>query len=271
MAELNEIAEEISEQAVGVAKVVRSMNQVKIAFAGMGAAFGAATGAFIAYNIAYKRAETKFNEIAQNEISEMKAHYIAKTEATMGRITKPELNTIVTDLGYRSSEEEKEIASEEVLQLAAEMDNNSRDPVQSFRNVFEENTKERINELTPDVWDYAVEVRNRSSHTPYVIHADEHEQNEKDYDQTELTYYEGDDILANERDEIIEDQDMMVGLGNLTKFGHGSNDPNIVYIRNDQLELDIEMCRSSGSYAEEVHGISHSDEPRRSHRQDWDE
>jgi len=44
------------------------------------------------------------------------------------------------------------------------------------------------------------------------------------------------------------------------KFGHGSGDPNVVYIRNEQYTAEIELCRSPNSYAEEVHGFKHSDE-----------
>jgi hypothetical protein len=45
----------------------------------------------------------------------------------------------------------------------------------------------------------------------------------------------------------------------LDRFGHGSNDPSIVYIRNDTLEIIYEVVKSPHYYAEEVHGFKHED------------
>lgn len=59
------------------------------------------------------------------------------------------------------------------------------------------------------------------------------------------------DTILNETEEI--------GVDNL-KFGCGSEDKNIVYIRNDSLEKEYEVARSSGTYAEEVAGLKHSDD-----------
>jgi hypothetical protein len=60
-------------------------------------------------------------------------------------------------------------------------------------------------------------------------------------------------------DEVIDpdNRDNLVGDKNLDRFGHGSNDAFIVYIRNDQLEIVYEVVLSPNSYAEEVHGFSH--------------
>ena len=38
------------------------------------------------------------------------------------------------------------------------------------------------------------------------------------------------------------------------RFGHGSNDPNVVYIRNDRLKAEYEVLLNSGSYQEEILG-----------------
>lgn len=271
MAELSEVvAEEIADQAVAVEKVVHSLNQIKLAYAGIGAACGAAVGALIAFNIAYKRANKKYSEISQNEIDEMREHYVKKTEATMGRITKPDLDVMVDKLGYHTTTDtiKKDSAPSVVTESPAPVVETALDPVKSFKNVFEV-SKEISEEDALDVWDYAVEVRSRAADVPYVIHVDEHTENVNEYEQTTLTYYEDDDVLADQRDNVVDDQDELVGVQNLGKFGHGSNDPNIVYVRNDRITMDFEICRSAGSYAKEVHGFEHSDVPRRS-RPEWD-
>jgi hypothetical protein len=82
------------------------------------------------------------------------------------------------------------------------------------------------------------------------------------YDHVTLTYYEVDDVLCNERDEIVDpdrDRENLVGERNLNLFGHGSNDASIVYIRNDKLEIVFEVVKSPNSFAEEVHGFRHED------------
>lgn len=255
MAELVEAAETVEV----VKELGRPHPYVVAGLIGVSVASGIAVG----YYVAKRKLETKYEEIAQQEIGEMRAHFVLKTEATMNRITKPQLETVINELRYRDAhnvaedfepaEDEKEIVPT---------------PVSEVHNIFTRQ-KAEVEELSPDMWDYAIEIKNRSPEVPYVIHHDEFVENQPDYDQTTLTYYEEDDVLADTDDSIIEDTDALICLGNLNKFGHGSNDPNIVYIRNDERQLNIEVCRSGGSYAEEVHGMKHSDESRHS-RPDWD-
>jgi hypothetical protein len=117
------------------------------------------------------------------------------------------------------------------------------------------------------VWDQASEEAQRDPLIPYVISEDEFMQNDPNHDQTQLTYFQGDDILADVKDEVISDVNGTVGEDNLTKFGHGTESPNTVFIRNEKLDLDFEVERSFSSYAEEVQGfIKHSHESRKARR-----
>lgn len=136
------------------------------------------------------------------------------------------------------------------------------------RNVFVEGR-----ELNPDDFDLVEEARHRSLESPYVISKDEFMENEPDYPQNSITYYSGDDVLADDRDQPVDNVEDLVGTDNLSRFGHGSGDKNIVYIRNDRVEVDFEIAYSGGKYSEEVHGfIAHSDRPlRRKMRQRDDE
>jgi hypothetical protein len=47
----------------------------------------------------------------------------------------------------------------------------------------------------------------------------------------------------------------MVGLGNLAKFGHGSGDANTVYVRNPELQIEVEIIHSDGKFSEQRRGI----------------
>lgn len=275
MAELTAVvadtAEEIAEQATHVAEVSRALSAREIRLVVVSAGVGIVGGCAVGYFFAKRKFQTKYEALAENEILEVKNFYKERAEQEISKARrhyeaksmaeKPELDNVMRHLGYKENNlntthepiEDIKVIEEPILNLE--------------KNVFDENRKlEAI-----DTWDYAVEVKSRDPEVPYVIHKDEMSQNEKEYEQSSLTYYEDDDVLADERDEPITDQDEIVGVHNLGKFGHGSNDPNIVYVRNDRLGVDYEIARSKGSFAEEVHGfIKHMDVRVRKSRRDWD-
>lgn len=230
-----EVVEEITDEVVAGLRMIST--RAAIAAASLTALTGAAAG----YFIAEKRLREKYNQLAEEEIDSMREHFRARLVA---KEVKPELSDLgkrVEDLGYRPTAETPPVADEEPETV----------------NVFESQI----------VWDQTVEEAARTTTAPYVIHADE--RHERDYTETTLTYYAGDDVLCDDKDKVIEDQDMVVGLENLDRFGHGSNDPNIVYIRNDGLAVEVEVVRSERTYAEDVHGMTHSD-PSRERRPNWD-
>ncbi len=112
-----------------------------------------------------------------------------------------------------------------------------------------------------------LDMENRDPTVPYIITEDEFGANEFEHDQSSFVYYQGDDILTDQRDEIVSDVDETIGEDNLTRFGAGNRNPNCVYIRNERLGLDFEVTRVDGRYAETVGGfIKHSQDrhiPRR--------
>jgi hypothetical protein len=265
MAGVNEVvaeaAEEVAEQAEHVAKVSRALTGREMRIGTLAGFVGMAAGAGIAYFVLNKKLNAKYTEIAEGEISLMRDHYKAKTDATMSRVQKPELNEVVNELGYQEAVDGPVIAvKEEAVVVAVEEDETP--PPFETHNVFEEAPK--------DVWDYATEVKSRDPLIQYVIHVDEFNANEKGYTQSTLTYYMDDDVLADEHDSAIDDQDDTVGVKNLDMFGHGSGDPNVVYVRNDIREIDYEIVRSNGSYAEEVHGLPTIEHSLRPRRRAWD-
>lgn len=126
------------------------------------------------------------------------------------------------------------------------------------RNVFVDNRQ-----VVPDpTWNQEAEEAHREEAVPYVISHDEFMENTFEHEQTKMTWYEADETLADAKDEIIHEVESTVGNDNLDRFGHGSRDSRVVYIRNERLELDFEVVKSDGSFAEEVMGLQHSDETR---------
>lgn len=108
-------------------------------------------------------------------------------------------------------------------------------------------------------WDQEAEEARRSPESPYVISHDEFMENSYEHEQNTITYYAGDQILADEREQMIEEVEATVGVQNLGLFGHGSRDTSVVYIRNERLEIDFAVALNQGTFAEEVMGFQHSD------------
>lgn len=122
--------------------------------------------------------------------------------------------------------------------------------------------KEDVEDRT-EYFDYRREIPKRSPEVPYVISYDEFFENPKDYDQRTLTYFSKDDVVVEERDAPIDDVLGILGPVALEQFGNGSKDPNIVYVRNDRLAMDFEVCWDPDSFEETVLGqIKHSENPK---------
>ena len=239
--------------------------------------FGAGAGS--AYFFAKKKLETKYEQIAAQEIADAKRyyaalhktdefaspisameHYVEQVDGLQYRAIHPALEPVIDD---GSAESADLIARGEELaeQLEAEEETSKLEEAEEVHNVFEGKTP------VDDNFDLEDEMKRRNQYIPYVITHDEFYLGEKDYEQSTLTYYEGDDVLADERDQVINETETTVGNANLLRFGHGSKDNNVVYIRNERLALDFEIVRSNGAYAKEVLGfIEHSERRGRSRR-----
>jgi hypothetical protein len=76
---------------------------------------------------------------------------------------------------------------------------------------------------------------------PYVIKPEEFDEGLDGYNSVSLTYY-NDGILADDDDEIVDDIDAIVGLESLKHFGEYAEDPDSVFVRNDALKCDYEIC-----------------------------
>lgn len=274
MSEPEEMTEEAVEKiAEAVPQFVESMTKIKIQFGLLGAICGAAAGGMAAFAIAYRKAEREQSARADAEIAEMREHFRAKGMALEAQAGKVDLDKIIKDRGYKSKSPEPETSSsppmavkppesvaEEPPDDSAMAENDVEGPkgVKARGEAVVQNIFREHSETATPEWDRHKELRRRSPDTPYVVHYDERHEMEG-YSDISLTYYEQDDVLCNERDEVVDpaERDRLVGEANLERFGHGSNDPNIVFVRNDSLEILYEIVKSPNSFAEEVHGFTH--------------
>lgn len=232
------------------------------------AAVGITLGAFGGYHFAKKRMTAHYDHILQQEIDHAKKFY--------AQLHKADEPTVADAVKNRITPEEREEVVQAALALreyqgeeGVEIEVKGTDVEETEVVVKEENIF-----LKKDDFDYqeALEERleNGGEH-PYVISHVEFMENDPEHEQESVTYFEGDDIVCDEKDESLEPA-YTVGEDNLTKFGYGSNDNNVVYVRNEKLGIDYEILRSRGKYTREVLGViddeelSHSDRRRPSRR-----
>lgn len=286
---MSELVEATGEAAEGLADALMTADARTEEALRSSSGFGLAVGAFIVgaglggalgYILRKRQLETKYNEISANEIAEMRQHYNKKAVALENTVDKPKLEDIVREQGYASEPPMAVTPPSSVVEAAKESTEEGVEETPIATEVISEDEPEVRNVFRDaevvDEWDYHTELARRSPLKPYIIHVDEREEQHA-YENTTLTYYESDDVVCNESDEVMSEaeRERLIGEANLTKFGHGSGDNSIVYIRNDQLEIDFEVVRSPNSYAEEVHGfepepeIRHAD--RRRGRQSFDD
>jgi hypothetical protein len=236
MAELTEEAVEAIVEATD--ELVVNLTRVRLSFAALGAAAGLAAGTVAGYAIARivmgQHLADRVNQAIEDELNMLRTHFEAKEQARIAN-DKPNLAEKVQELGYAP------VIGEEQVEVDS---------------VFEHDEPQPEPE---DPWNQAIEMQNRGPIEPYVLHRDEFMVNDDEHEQVTLTYFAGDDVLSDERDTVIAEPDVIVGLDNLQKFGYGSEDPNTVYICNPRLEVDYEVVRSEGSFAQEVHGFSDGD------------
>ena len=144
-----------------------------------------ASGAAIGSVVTWKLVKTKYEQIANEEIREVKDYYY-------GLADKKDVFDVDEDFECDDSEEEQDY--NDIL------DSNG------YRNYSNKKEKKEEDDLDK----------------PYVISPEEFDDNE-DYDTVSLTYY-SDGVLTDERDNIIEDIEGTVGEDSLTHFGEYEDD-----------------------------------------------
>lgn len=277
MSATEEVLEQIPEAVVEdtIETVIAARNN-PVLLVGVGLVAGT-LGAFGGYKYAQKRLRMYYKDIADAEIAEAKSYYAHLRKD--GNAADPE--TLLESLHGSSEVEavrahkqysgeapaatEEELMSDDEKDLFAKNQVDPRPPVEEVVTEVKKTRRHTFEGSAPTEnveFDYEYEVSIRSEDKPYVITHDEYYAAEKDYEQIDLTYYQGDNTLADAREQAVpeDEEDASVGSDNLTRFGHGSLDENIVFVRNDRIEADFEITRSFGKYSEEVLGFADEDE-----------
>lgn len=245
------VVEEVATNLEEVAQVTRSINTQALGYLGTGLVVGGLAGFYIGFKL--NRAKIKADAMveANEQISEMREIYQQKLMARAAT-DKPPVEDVVQELGLHVTVTNPSEAlgyiqpSTESEAPQVQYNRPLPAPVPILDDLPENPTGNSKSKNAG--WSYPRELESRSANAPYVIHQDEWSEGERGYSKVTYTYYEPDDVLVDEADEKpVPHGDLIVGQDNL-KFGHGTDNEDVVFVRNDRLEIDIEICRSRKSY-----------------------
>lgn len=247
-------------------RIVQTKKFAVIVASVLSAAGGGATG----YILASKRLEAKYAELSEREIREAKVYYDQKYKE--GEYSDPAaLAEKYEDEEEEEDDEPETLTQVEMIKEASDILENQQytsydrpekqkveevvEVQQSIkRNIFE-TEQATIQDITDRDFDEAEELEKKNAGRPYIITQESFFENDSDYSQTTLTWFEEDQVLVDENDQAIREVDRVIGLENL-RWGCGTrNEKNVVYISNDKLRAEYEVTRSFGSYTEEVLGF----------------
>jgi hypothetical protein len=197
-------------------------------------------GALLGYSIGVKKTLAVCVETMEKELDESKKHFEEKAETEIARNTA-RFNEMLKEKAIPTAAElipESEPAAREALTKYQGNVTSMANILQSARKFKEETPEPEPGEKLFD------------GKPPYVITLDQFAVT--DYDQVTLTYHVPDDMLVKlDGNEFQGNLNSIVGRKNLDKFGENSGDANCVYIRNEPLEIDIELIRDVGPYLPE--------------------
>lgn len=211
-----------------------------------------AAGGVGGYFLAQRQLKSQFEDLANEEIQAAKEFYSKLNKAD--EFSTPE--AAAEKLGA------KVVKAEPVdAKAIAENAKEALDALKSYSSEPEDSEEEEVIQNVfvdgkpVEAWNYEEEMTARDPERPYVISYEEFFANEPENEQMSVTYFEPDDTLVDESNREIRDIDGLIGDDNLSRFGHGSRDNNILYVRNEKKGIDFEVLKNMGSYAADVLGI----------------
>lgn len=248
--------------------VISNARNLKIII-GVSTAVVGALGTALGYLVAKNRLETKYAQLAEEEIAEAKAFYqhVNRTEFTsISEIADARGVEVDGDDFIETNSDVARAARAFVDYAAMASGPVVGEPKEAVRVEVEPGAVANVfvngKPLVADEFDDIADVTLRTPDRPYIITEEEYQEGAEAFDQSALNYYTGDGVLADDHGDPVVDIDEAVGDENLLRFGHGTHDPDLVHIRNERFRIDFEVTRVNRRFGED-HTIRHSaDRPR---------
>lgn len=195
-----------------------------------------AAGMGIGYLVGAKQVEERYRLQAENEIQEMREHF---------------------------EKESKDIQSAANDQIEAHQNHvvNSMNRAQKAEAALQDyQARHAEDDLDPEnlegleVISGPVEVAPVEHEQPFVISSEDFLSSPFDYTQDNLTWYEGDNTLADEQDNIQDEGSVQTLVGDCLRHFASTNGDEL-YVRNHRLHMEFEIIRHKDSYAKVVAGL----------------
>lgn len=255
------VTEEIADNLEEAAAATRQIDPRAVGFFFVGVGVGFALGFWYGYRYSKEKLRSELLAESEETIAEIRNYYQSKIIA-QANTDKPAVEKIIAERGYYVPMEMSNSGENPIgpfhpdPQIEDERPLKAPVPVAPARKMFRtaESEKDKFSG-----WNFPSEMAKRSPDHPYIIHQDEYSENESEYSQQSLTYYHGDDMLVDEHNMVVPNRDQLIGLSSITRFGHGTDDWNLLYVRNDELEIEFELIRVPFSYEESVQGLNDDD------------
>lgn len=270
-------------------------------YALMNTLFSAIGGAIVGGTVAIFVTRKHYAEFADVEIEKIRHHYaLIRKDQNVVQIlgdmpgeqsnvpfeddsTEPyaRAKNIIQELGYRQPED-----------LGPQTDSDTSgegEPVRESQSIFSQAVSEDLvgeeiasptgvppkkkkiivtgNEEPPLTGDDAILASlgyQRISGEPYIISQESMFNDETEWEKPTLSYYAGDDVLIDERGEVLDEthRTRYVGERHLKMFGVLSEDENIVYVRSPQISSDFEVILEPGNYKDSMYADPSFDDDR---------
>lgn len=195
-----------------------------------------------------------FEKKALKEVEEVREYYhskaknkntVAKDAFETLKAQNKEYREVIKGLSY-DLEEDTGIVYEDGTMV------NPEDIPTTIKNVYGDVIMVTPEEAAFDNEGSLYQARNKSARLPYLISYEEFAEENPGYDKITVTFYQGDNTYADDRDDIIDDTDRKLGKESYKFFGWRSHYENIVYVRNDKLGCDWEISLDLASYRSAV-------------------
>lgn len=229
---------------------------------------GAAVGSLITAKVL----KTKYEELAQEEIDQIKEYWENKySEDT--EIDPDEYQTLVKETADKINEELDSVINANYVRKAGRYgslpekkdlntvlrekgltplpDESKLTPTYSMEPEYpEDDPAEEDDEEYEDA-----KIQDLGIGKPDIEIISSMQFDEQMYEKTTLFYYAGDQILTDERDEPVPDFTEIIGEDAVNNFGHLSDDPSLVFVRNHRMSTDFEIVLNPSTFVESVYGI----------------
>lgn len=203
----------------------------------------------------YIFAKRKFTKQAEVEIQSVKDAYSrAEKPASPAEMvdyikediesTAEALRVKVSDLGYVGAAAAEAQSLEERIEVQGS---------QANFNIFDEDDEVEVNEGF---------VSQPIEGEPYIITTEQYMNENVEWVKADLTYFEGDNVLIDSREEQWPDHAATVGIAALSSFGVGANDNDVVHVRNQSMNMDFEITRDRRTYVEVILGVPTEEDER---------